>query len=201
MRKSAHHCELQLSNYRVCNFQFKTYVGSCVLGRFSSECQATMFLQRIFYSKMLTFRHSASSEQWGRTGSIFKKLFNKKSYHTIFFIPLGIHFWCVSDIALHWNKCLPTIKLTKKWLTSPIEAFHVEKSPKKGTKVFAEGIFLCVLWRIFFWPGQGINVQRIRLQSLKAVPFSYLEFLPKEGHSTMMDRHSSSPKSFLSRPP
>ena len=44
----------------------------------SSECQATRFLQRIF------------------------------------FIPLCIHFWCVSDVALHWNKCLTTIKLTKK---------------------------------------------------------------------------------------
>ena len=61
----------------------------------SSECQATKFLQRIF------------------------------------FVPLCIHFWCVSDVALHWNKCLTTIKLTKKWLTAAIEAFHVEKSPKK----------------------------------------------------------------------
>ena len=34
-----------------------------------------------------------------------------------------------------------------------MEAFHVEKSPKKLTKVFAEGNFLCVLRRIFF--GQG----------------------------------------------
>ena len=108
---------------------------------------------------------------------------------------------CQSDVALHWNKCLTTIKLTKKWLTSPIEAFHVEKSPKKWTKIFAGGIFRSVLWRIFFWPGQQRNVQRICLQSFKVVPFLYLEFLPKEGHSTMMDRHSSSPKAFLRRLP
>ena len=167
MRKRAHHCELQLSNYHVCNFQFKTYFGSCVLGGLLSECQATRFLQRLF-----------------------------------FFIPLCIHFRFVSDVALHWIKCLTTIKLTKEWLTSPTEAFHVEKSPKKGTKVFAEGIFLCVLWRIIFWPRQRRKVQkRICLQSFKAVPLSYLEFFPKESHSTMMDRLSSSPKSFVSRPP
>ena len=53
----------------------------------------------------------------------------------------------------------------------------------------------------FFWPGQRRNAQRICLQSFKDLPFSYLEFFPKEGHSTMMDRHSSSPKFFLSRPP
>ena len=118
-----------------------------------------------------------------------------------FFYSFCIHFWCVSDVALHGNTCLTTIKLTKKWLTSPIEAFHVEKSPKKWTKVFAEGIFLCVLRRIFFWPGQRRNVQRICLQSFKAVPFSCVEFFPKEGRSMTMDRHSSSLKSFLSRPP
>ena len=49
-------------------------------------------------------------------------------------------------------------------------------------------------------PGQRRNVQKICLQSFKTLPFSFLEFLPKEGHSTMMDRHSSSPKSFLGRP-
>ena len=164
MRKREHHRERQLSNYHVCNFQFKTYFRSCVFGVFV----------------------------WVPGYKVFAEDF--------FFIPLRIHFWCVSDLY-NWNKCLTTIKLTEKWLTSPIEAFHVEKSPKKGTQVFAEGIFLCVLWRIFFWPGQRRNVQRICLQSFKAVPYSYMEFFPKEGHSTMIDRHSSSPKSFLSRPP
>ena len=110
-----------------------------------------------------------------------------KVLQRIFFIPWCIHFWCVSDVALHWNKCLTAIKLTKKWLTSPIEASHVEKSLKKWTKVFAEGIFVCVPRRIFLWAGQRRNVQRICLQSFKAVPFSYLDFFPKEGHSAMMD--------------
>ena len=64
MRKRAHHRELQLSNYHVCNFQFKTYFGSC--GFFfgggggdggSSECQAA---RGVFF----------------------------------FFIPLCINFWC-----------------------------------------------------------------------------------------------------------
>ena len=136
-----------------------------------------------------------------RFGGLLSECQAARFLQRLFFIPLCIHFWCVSDVALHWNKCLTTIKLSKKWLTSPIKAFHVEKSSKKGTKVFAEGIFLCVLWRIIFWPRQRRNVQRICLQSFKAVPLSYLEFFPKEGHSTMMDRHSSSPKSFLSRPP
>ena len=116
-RKRAHHRELHLSNYHVCNFQFKSYVGSCVLGGGGggglSECQATRFLQRIF------------------------------------FILLCIHFWCVSDVALHWNKYLTTIKLTKKCLMSPIGAFHVKKSPKKGTKVFAEGFSLCPVENLF----------------------------------------------------
>ena len=119
MRKRAHHRELQLSNNHVCNFQLKSYFGSCVFWRLSSECQATRFSQGLF------------------------------------FIPLCIHFWCVSDVPLYWKKCLTTIKLTKLWLTSPIEAFHVEKSPKKGTKVLAVGSFLCVLWRISFGQGSG----------------------------------------------
>ena len=55
------------------------------------------------------------------------------------------HFWCVSDVALKWNKCLTTIEQTKKWFTSPdpIEAFHVEISLTTLTKVFAAGNFLC----------------------------------------------------------
>ena len=105
-------------------------------------------------------------------------------------IPLCIHFWCVSDVALHWNKCLTTIKLTKKWLTSPIEAFHVEKSSKKGQTFIQREFFFVSCGGNYFWPGQRRNVQRICLQSFKAVLFSYLEFFfPKEGHSTMMDRH------------
>ena len=51
-RKRAHHRELQLSNYHVRNFQFRTF-GSCVFlgvvgGGGSSDCKATRFLQRIF---------------------------------------------------------------------------------------------------------------------------------------------------------
>ena len=143
MRKRAHHRELQLSNYHVFNFQYKTYCGSCVLG-------------------------------------VFKVVWvpGYKDFAEDFFVLLCIHFWCVSDVALHWNKCLAIIKLTKKWSTSPAEAFHVEKSPKRWAKVFAAGIFLCVL-RSFLWPGQRRNVQRICLQSFKAVPFSYLEFFSK----------------------
>ena len=99
-----------------------------------------------------------------------------------FFIPLCTYLWCVSDVALHWNKCLTTIKLTKMWLTSPTEAFHVGKSPnlkgdKRGTKAFAEGIFsLCPVEDLFLGLGKRRNVQRICLQSFKAVPSSYVEF-------------------------
>ena len=170
MRKRAHHRELQLSNYHVCNFQFKTYFGSCLFGG------------------------------GGGGGGGFVWVPGSKVFAEDFFIPFCVHFWCVSDVALHWNTCLTTSKLTKKWLTSPLEAFHVEKSPKKWTKVFAEGMFFCLLRRIFFQPGQRRNVQRMCLQSFKAVPFSYVEFFQK-GHSTAMDRHSSSPKSFQSPPP
>ena len=49
MRKRAHHRELQLSNYPVFNFQLKSCFGSCAFGGFSSECQATRLLQRIFF--------------------------------------------------------------------------------------------------------------------------------------------------------
>ena len=79
MRKRAHHRELQLSNYHVCNYQLKTLFGKL---RFWGviESQATRFFAEDI------------------------------------FIPLCIHFWCVSDVALHWKKCLTTIKLTKKMI-------------------------------------------------------------------------------------
>ena len=164
MRKGAHHREVQLSNYHV---ELKPYLGSCICAGFSSECQATRFLKRIF------------------------------------FIPLRIHFWCVSDVALHWNKCLTTIKLTKKWLTSPIEAFHAEKSPKRG-KRFCRGNFsLC--------PEENILLASAAKKYPKNIPAKFQDcaifapgvfFFPKEGHSTMMDRQTFFfPKSFLCRPP
>ena len=139
---------------------------------FSSECQATRFLQRIFfffcsfvYSLLMCFRGCFTLEQ-------------------------------MSD----------NNQLTKKWLTQMINVSNRSVSCRKITekvgKSFCRGNFyLCPAENLFFWPGQRRNVQRMCLQSFKAVPFSYLEFFPKEGHSTMMDRHSFSPKSFLSRPP
>ena len=76
-----------------------------------------------------------------------------------------------------------------------MEAFHVEKSPKKGTKVFAEGIFLCVLRRILFWQGQRCQRRNVKEYACK-VPrlchFRTVNFFPNEGHSMMMDRHFSS---------
>ena len=226
MRKEAHHGEppVQLSDYHLCNFQFKTYFGSCVLGGFLLSARLQDFCRR-------------------------------------FFIPLFVHFWCVSDVALHWNKCLATIKLTKKWLTSPIEAFHVEKSPKKVDKTsdkdgnmgrlrdvspsqgllqsrrlkkplrgrnvsqpshipvlvwcFETSFFLPLNEKVdksfcrgnFLCPVENLFLARAAKKCPKNVPakfqgraISYLEF-PKEGHSAIMDRHSPSPKSFLSRPP
>ena len=60
MRKRAHHRELQLSNYHVCNFQFKLITVEVAFWRFSSECKATRFLQRNFssfvYSLLVCFR-------------------------------------------------------------------------------------------------------------------------------------------------
>ena len=114
-----------------------------------------------------------------------------------FFFPLCIHFWCVSDVALLWNKCLTTINLAKKWLTSPIEVFHIKKSPQKGTKVFAEGIF----------PVENLFLARGANKCPKNMPEKFQGcaiFVPgviSKRRSTMMDRHSSSPKYFLGRPP
>ena len=154
MRKRAHHRAPQLSNYHVCNFQFKNYFGSCVLG-VSSECQAMR--KRAHHRELqLSNYHVCNFQFKNYFGSCvfggFRLSARLRGFcrGLFFFIPLCIHFWCVSDVALYWNKCLTTIKLTKKWLTSPIEAFHVEKSPKKETKVFAEGIFFVSCGESFF---------------------------------------------------
>ena len=47
---------------------------------------------------------------------------------------------------------------------------------EKVDKSFCRGNYPCVLRRTFFWPGQRRNVQKICLQSFKAVPFLYREF-------------------------
>ena len=64
--------------------------------------------------------------------------------------------------------------------------------PKRWQKCLQRDFFFVFSGELFFWPGQRRYLQRRCLQSFKAVPFSYLEFFPKEGHSTMMDSHSSS---------
>ena len=51
MRKRARHRELQLSNYHVCKFQFKTYFGSCVFwGVFRLSARLQGFCWGFFYS-------------------------------------------------------------------------------------------------------------------------------------------------------
>ena len=117
-----------------------------------------------------------------------------------FFIPLCIHFWCVSDVALHWNKCPTTIKLTTKWLTSSIEAFHVEKSPKRGQKFLQTEFFYVSCGESVFGQGSGEMSNEYACKVSRLCHFRTWNFFPKEGHSTMMDRHSSSPKFFLTRP-
>ena len=53
------------------------------------------------------------------------------------------------------------------------------KITEKGTKVFSREFSLCPAENLS-WPGQRRNVQRICLQSFKAVPFSYLEFFSQK---------------------
>ena len=117
MRQRAHHHELQLTNYHICNFQFKTYFGSCVSRGFSSECQATRFLQRIF---------------------LFLCIFTSGVFQTLIYIGTNV---------------LQQSNWLKNDLTSPIEAFRVEKSSKKWTKAFAEGVFFLSCGESFI--GQG----------------------------------------------
>ena len=62
-------------------------------------------------------------------------------------------------LFLHCIKCLTTIKRTKKWLTSPIEAFRVKNHRKNRQKFLQREFF--VSSGESFWPGQRRYVQRI----------------------------------------
>ena len=166
MRKRAHHRELQLSNYHVCNFMFKTYFGSWDFFGFRLSARLQGFCRGFFFSFLCVL-----------TSGVFQTL-----------LYLGTNVWQQSN----WLK---VINVSNR-------SVSCRKITEKVDKSFCRRNFLSVLWGILVWPGQRRNVQRICLQkSFKAMPRSYLEFFPKECHSTMMDGHSSSPKSFLSRPP
>ena len=165
MRKRAHHCELQLSNYHVCNFQFKTYFGSCVFFegfRLSARLQG--FLQRIFF---YSFRYSLLV--------CFRRCFTLE-------------------------KSLTTIKLIKKMINISNRSVSCRKITAKNRQEFCRGNFLCPAEKPILARSEEKSKEFACMQHWKAVPFSYLEFFPKEGHSTMIDKHSSSPTSFLSRP-
>ena len=81
-------------------------------------------------------------------------------------------------LFLHCIKCLTTIKRTKKWLASPIEAFRVKNHRKNRQKFLQREFF--VSSGESFWPGQRRYVQRILcLKSFKAMPFLYMYFFFK----------------------
>ena len=85
MRKRAHHRELQLSNYYVCNFQFKTYLGSLVFffffggggvrlsARLHGFCRASFSK---VYSLLVCFRRCFTLEQLSGNNQIDQKVIN-----------------------------------------------------------------------------------------------------------------------------
>ena len=83
---------------------------------------------------------------------------------------------------------------------SPIEAFHIEKS-KSGQKFLQREFFFVSCGESFLARAAKKCSKNMPAKFQGRVIFVPGVFFPREGHSTMMDRHSSSPKSFLSRPP
>ena len=115
--------------------------------RFEADFKASFFgqgLSWIFFLKLLFL---------GFSPECHAATFLQRSFLSPLCTSLLVGFTCTCFFTL--KKCLTKIKLNKKqWLKSRVEAFYVEKSPKKWTKVFAEEILLCDLCRILFWLGQ-----------------------------------------------
>ena len=121
MKKRAHHRELQLSNYHVCNFQFKTYFGSCVWGGGGGGGFVWVPGYKVFAENF----------------HLFLCVFTFSVFQTLLYI--GTNVWQQSN----WLKN----ELTAPIEAFHVE----KSPNLKVDKSFAGEIFLCVKRRIFFF--------------------------------------------------